>query len=241
MDYASLSAERLAQLCAEGGPREPWEEFVRRFNPLIARVALRTARRWTDPSRQMLEDLVQETYLKLCEDNCRLLRHFEVRQPDAIYGYLKIVTANIVHDHFKGANAIKRGSGIAAESSRSGEDLMEHIPEKDPAAAGMDRTVLMQQIDQHLAGIVPAEELPRSRLIFWLYFRSGLSASAIAACSGVSLSTKGVESAILRMTRGLRFALAEPVKVPAVQTGIADRNKREIPIDRRSNIKENPL
>jgi RNA polymerase sigma-70 factor (ECF subfamily) len=241
MDYSSLPVEELTHLCAEGGPREAWEEFVRRFNPLIARVVLRTARRWTEPSRQLLDDLVQDTYLKLCADECRLLRSFEARQPDAIYGYLKTVAASLVHDHFKTSRAVKRGSGVVAATSQSGENIIEQVAETEPAAAQMDRAVLMQQIDQHLGRIVPAEDLPRSRLIFWLYFRSGLSASAIAASSGVSLSTKGVESAILRMTRGLRTLLSEPVRAHQQQTKTAAVNKRDLPADIRSNIKENPL
>jgi RNA polymerase sigma-70 factor (ECF subfamily) len=241
MDYSSLPAEELTHLCAEGGTREAWEEFVQRFNPLIARVVLRTARRWTEPSRQLLDDLVQDTYLKLCADKCRLLRSFEARQPDAIYGYLKTVAASVVHDHFKSARAVKRGSGVVAATSQSGENIIEQVAETEPATAEMDRAVLMQQIDQHLGRIIPAEDLPRSRLIFWLYFRSGLSASAIAASSGVSLSTKGVESAILRMTRGLRILLSEPGRAHQQQTKTAALSKRDLPIDIRSNFKENPL
>lgn len=241
MDYSSLQAEELARLCVETGTREAWEEFVQRFNPLIARVVLRTARRWTDPSRQTLDDLVQDTYLKLCDDKCRLLRSFEARQPGAMYGYLKTVAANVVHDHFKSAHAVKRGSGIAPATSQSGENVIEQVAETEPATAGMDRGVLMHQIDQHLERIVPAEDLPRSRLIFWLYFRSGLSASAIASSAGVSLSTKGVESAILRMTRDLRTVLSKPIRTQAQQTQTAGDSKRGLPTGPRFNSKEDPL
>ncbi len=217
MNFSSLPAEELARICAEGGAREAWEEFVQRFNPLIARVVIRTARRWVQPSRQLLDDLVQDTYLKLCADNCRLLRTFEARQPDAIYGYLKTVAANVVHDHFKAAHAVKRGSGTAAVQDRPEENVMEEIPDqKEPASVAMDREVLIRQIDQHLGHIVEPEELARSRLIFWLYYRSGLAASAIAKVPGVNLSTKGVESSLLRLTRSLRTALVSPGNSPKI-------------------------
>jgi RNA polymerase sigma-70 factor (ECF subfamily) len=227
MNFSSLSAEELTRICAEGGAREAWEEFVQRFNPVIAGVVVRTARRWVQPSRQLLDDLVQDTYLKLCADNCRLLRTFEARQPDAIYGYLKTVAANVVHDHFKAAHAVKRGSGNAVLQDGPEENVMEQIPDqKEPASVGMDREVLIQQIDQHLGHIVEAEELTRSRLIFWLYYRSGLTASAIARVPGVSLSTKGVESALLRMTRSLRTALAAPSNSPGVKNRDPDRGQK---------------
>jgi RNA polymerase sigma-70 factor (ECF subfamily) len=74
----------------------------------------------------------------------------------------------------------------------------------------MERTILLQEIDLHLARSISAEELPRSRLIFWLYYRSGLSASAIASLPSIGLTTKGVESALLRLTRLVRTALTDP-------------------------------
>ena len=215
MGYPSLQPEELIRICAQTGETPAWEEFIRRFNPLIARVVVRTAHRWGEFSPSVLDDLVQETYLKLCAENCRLLRTFESRQPDAIYGYLKVVTANVVHDYFKGARAAKRGSGEVAEDIEIAE--INAAGASQPSLSNqssIERTILLQEIDQHLAKSIPAEDLPRSRLIFWLYYRSGLSASAIAALPDIGLTTKGVESALLRLTRLIRTALTEPANAP---------------------------
>jgi len=78
------------------------------------RAVVRTTHAWGEFSTSLIDDLVQETYLKLCADDCRLLRNFESRQTDAIYGYLKVITTNLVHDHLKSHHAAKRGSGEAA-------------------------------------------------------------------------------------------------------------------------------
>jgi RNA polymerase sigma-70 factor (ECF subfamily) len=75
------------------------------FHWLIATVALRVARRWGESPPQLIDDLVQETYLKPCDDNFRMLRKFKSDQPDAFYGNLK--TANLVHDRFKAAHSSK--------------------------------------------------------------------------------------------------------------------------------------
>src|SRR6516165_12572140 len=111
MDYASLSPEELVLTCQQTDDVAAWQEFVGRFHRLIATVALRVARRWGEFSPQVVDDLVQEVYLKICADRFRMLRSFKSHHPDAFYGYLKVVTANLVLDHFKGAHSIKRGSG----------------------------------------------------------------------------------------------------------------------------------
>jgi hypothetical protein len=48
----------------------------------------------------------------------------------------------------------------------------------------------------------------RDQTLFWLYYRHGMSASAIASLSTIGLSVKGVESAILRLTRQVRNHIA---------------------------------
>lgn len=67
-----------------------------------------------------------------------VLRTFEFRQTDAIYGYLKTVTANIVHDHFKAAHALKRGSGSAEQGHEA--DLEQVADTKEPRVSAWSVT-----------------------------------------------------------------------------------------------------
>lgn len=200
--YSSLSPDELVKACA--GSRDPaiWQEFIRRFQPVIATAVFRTARHWGEPAPHTVDDLVQETYLKLCDNDSRLLRSFESRHDDAIFGYLKVVAANVVHDHFKSAMAEKRGAGQI--------DALTDEGATSPAAAmldssnSMERNVLLRQIDDALRQVAKGEDQDRNRLIFWLYYRDGLSANAIAALPSIDLTTKGVESILLRMTRMIK-------------------------------------
>jgi RNA polymerase sigma-70 factor (ECF subfamily) len=211
MDYGTLQPEQLICICAGTGEPTAWEEFIRRFNPLITRVVIRTARRWGETSPSVFDDLVQETYLKLCSEDCRLLRTFQSRQPEAIYGYLKVVCANLVHDHFKAAHAAKRGAGEIVEDMGVAEITAVSSGQSSSSdSASIERDILLREIDQNLTKLVPVKDLPRSRLIFWLYYRSGLSANAIASIPTIGLTTKGVESTLLRLTRLVRAALAAP-------------------------------
>jgi RNA polymerase sigma-70 factor (ECF subfamily) len=205
MDYASVSPDELVLACRQTDDVAAWGEFVRRFHRLIATVALRIARRWGEPSPQLIDDLVQETYLKLCADNFRMLRKFKSHHPDAFYGYLKVVTANLVHDHFKAAHSSKRGSGnivevAADEQVQSGTDASGATS----AVRRSERGILLREVDAALSRLAAGPHLERDRKVFWLYYRVGLTANAIADLPSIGLSTKGVESSILRLTRLVR-------------------------------------
>jgi RNA polymerase sigma-70 factor, ECF subfamily len=206
--YSSISIEELVHRCSVSPSAEAWEEFVRRFHRLIATVVLRTATRLGDASRQTVDDLIQETYLKLCADNFRILRSFEQQHPEAFTGYVKVLTANVVRDHFKSAHTRKRGSGQLAQIE---DDFVPPAAEDSLGSPkSIERAVLLQEIAHHLALSVAGPDQERNSQIFWLHYRAGLSARAIADLPGMGLTTKGVESIILRITKDLRLRIAEP-------------------------------
>src|SRR4051812_2099089 len=100
MIYSSLSCDELVRACAESGDAEAWQEFVCRFERLIGIVVWRVARRHGENSGTVVEDLVQETYAKICDDDCRLLRGFKPHHQDAFFGMLKVTAANVARDYF---------------------------------------------------------------------------------------------------------------------------------------------
>ncbi len=195
MNYSSLSSQELLKVCVTQAGAEAWEEFVRRFQPLIAGVVARTAMRWTDVSAGLVDDLVQETYLKLCTDEFRRLREFENRFEDAIYGFLKAVAYNVTMDYFKVRHATKRGSQLL---SKADFDTALQTASKENS---VEDQVLLQEIEDLVNRIT---ETDRDKLVFLLYYRQGFTAKAIAELPGIELGEKGVESCILRLTRQLR-------------------------------------
>lgn len=203
--YSSISSDQLILVCVSGAATEAWQEFVRRFHRLIATVVLRTAQRWGEVSYEVIDDLVQETYLKLCADDCRLLREFEPRYSGSFLGYLKVITANTAHDYFKAAHSGKRGAG------RPNEDLSAQLSDILPAPnapQGLERDILLREVDELLSIHACGPNVERDRTIFWLYYQQGLSARGIASLPWVALTTKGVESVILRLTRLVRSEMA---------------------------------
>ena len=196
--YSSFSAEDLIRACVGPESETAWVEFIRRFRPLIAKVALRTARRWEEPPRQLLDDLIQDTYLRLCADNCQLLERFRERHANAIFGFLKVVAASVVHDHYKAERALRRDINQT--------DVLSDGPGMDPPASGegsfdaVEKRVRLREIDEALVKLFQGKHLARNRAIFWLHYRDGMTASAIASISWIGLDTKGVESTLRRMT-----------------------------------------
>jgi RNA polymerase sigma-70 factor, ECF subfamily len=206
-NYSLLSIEELVRRCSASRSADAWEEFIRRFHRLIATVVLRTASRLGDSSRQTVDDLIQETYLKLCADDFRILRNFQEQRPDAFIGYVKVVAANVVRDHFKSSYSLKRGAGHVEQFS------VDYVPLALDGTTGsqqfIERAVLIEEISRLLDLCIPGPDQERNVQIFWLHYRAGLSARAIADLPGMMLTTKGVESIILRITRELRVRMAE--------------------------------
>src|SRR5690348_59315 len=84
VNYEGLTAVELARACADQNDAAAWREFIHRYQRLIAIVVYRVARRWGANAPSAVDDLVQETYIKLCADRGRILREFEASHPDAI-------------------------------------------------------------------------------------------------------------------------------------------------------------
>ena len=208
MNYSDLSPPELFSTCARGGDAGSWQEFIRRFNPLIARSVLRIAMRYGGSDKSVIDDLIQETYLKICANECKLLRTFTPQSPESAFGFLKVVAASVAQDFFKSRLAEKR----APEATASSVDAISVSSREYPQGAlnHAERAVLVDQIDRKLRAIVPAREVQRARTVFWLYYRSGLTANAIASIPAMDLTTKGVESLLFRLTRLVRDNLSNP-------------------------------
>jgi RNA polymerase sigma-70 factor (ECF subfamily) len=200
-DLEGLDITRLLSLCLESqGDESLWTEFVRRSRPLITASVLKSIRRWTRPNTTLVEDLVQDTYLKLCHGNFKALRKFQFENEDSVYGFLKVVASNVVSDHCRSRHSQKRGCGREALAL----DHAEVVATDRNRPQDIEQRVLLAQIDRSLNGCSPSRTLVRDRRIFWLHYRVGLTAKNISSLPSVGLTMKGVESALGRLTRLLR-------------------------------------
>jgi RNA polymerase sigma-70 factor (ECF subfamily) len=207
VSFAQLSPEAIIEMCVNGDVAA-WEEFMSRYHRLIAGVVFRTTQKWGEASSLTMDDLIQDTYLKLCADDYRLLRAYDPKHPDAIYGYLKVITANGVHDRFKALHSEKRGGDQIVENLTTLENRS-GAGEVFGSQDAMEREILLREIGAHLKASLSGDTADRDRTIFWLYYRQGLTTKAIASLPAIGLTIKGVESTLMRMTKMVRRRMVE--------------------------------
>jgi RNA polymerase sigma-70 factor (ECF subfamily) len=203
--YSSMPTRDLLRACAEAGDETAWIEFVARFRRPISLSVLRiAAQRGKNPS-QLIDDLVQETYVKLCADRCRRLSEFAEKSPEAVQAYICTIAINVARDHFKALQSQKRGDGETDQLPEEGEPRAEVGNLAGPNAT--ERGVLLQEINKCLEATVGGPDRARDCLIFRLYYHQGFSAKAISSLPTIGLTAKGVETVILRLTKSVRERL----------------------------------
>src|SRR5690349_12334255 len=159
MQKEEIPIRELLHLCLGSDDQERWQQFVRRTQPLIANVIINTLRRWREPSPSLVDDLIQETYLKLFANDRKALRGIRNEYENTILGYLKVVASNVTRDHFR-------------QPANKTVEVELADPVLPPSPDGFDRIQFMRlkdQIDARLEKL-PAETCARDRMIFWLYY-----------------------------------------------------------------------
>jgi RNA polymerase sigma-70 factor, ECF subfamily len=205
--YANKTNGELLEDCLQNNSHEPWSEFVRRFQPLISGVVASVAYRCgAEVSASLIDDLSQDTYLKLCAEDCKLLRKFKMRHENALFGFLKAVAASVAHDHFRGTSALKRGGHWDVSDHDEAEEL--------PASAlrqlsTAEENLLLHDIETVLDKITAGPTGERDRTVFWLYYHQGLTADAIASIPAIKLTAKGVASLLSRLISLLKRELVK--------------------------------
>lgn len=193
MIYRSLSCDELLRACVDSGNAEAWEEFVRRFEPLIRGAIWCVARKYRDNNSATVAELVQDTFCKFCANDCRVLRKFKPTHEYACRAWVKVVAGNVARDHYRPTAPPVIDEDIS--------ELEDFLADPRPAHADyIERRLLMDKIDCFLRAHFSA----RDREIFWLYYGVGLTAAEIARISRFKLSEKGVESVLYRMASELR-------------------------------------
>jgi RNA polymerase sigma-70 factor (ECF subfamily) len=201
-----ILANRLARTCAYSTRAPEWDDFVALVSPVISLAAWRVARVWGEASTAPINEIVQDVFLKLVEDDRRILRDFEDRGSDSFLKLLRVITASVATDYFRRAHAEKRG-GSATTIALDVPGVADAVHDTK-ATAAVEWPALIAQLD-NLLRLLPGEVTERDRNLFWLYYRQGLTADAISRIPAMGLSAKGVESALLRLARLLRETIRD--------------------------------
>jgi RNA polymerase sigma-70 factor (ECF subfamily) len=215
MDPRKLSVKELVSYCLDSQDEAAWTEFVRRFQPLIAGVVVKCVLRRASRKPAPIDDLVQDTFVKLCDNNYKALRNFSFKDDHGFFGFLKVVASHVVEDYFRAQNSQKHGSGQEEEDI---DDSRMPPPSSPHATQLAENAILMGQIERCLANLASQPNFARDRAIFWLYYRQGLTAKAISELPDIRLGTKGVESTLLRLTHYVKACFTDPPPPPRKRT-----------------------
>jgi len=200
MPEEEIPIRELLNSCLSSEDEGLWHKFVRRTQPLIAGVIINTLRRWREPSPSLVDDLVQETFLKLFANDRKALRGIRNEYENTIFGYLKVAASNVTHDHFR-----------HPENKAQEIELTE--ASAPPVPDGFDRIEFMRlkdQIQARLESLSSSKTCLRDQAIFWLYYEQGYTAREISLLPHVALTVKGVESTLQRLTRFVKEERLEP-------------------------------
>jgi len=201
VDWAQLSPDQLLQACALPGSTLAWEEFMRRYHPVLTAAAVRVANRWGERSPGETDDIVQEIYLRLCADRGRILTSFQESRPEAVYGYLKVVATNLARDCYRKRSAAKRSAGLTAS--------LDDVADVPAPGNDIERAFTLAEVDELLIRNTQTDTGTRDRTIFRLYYRQGMTAQAIANMPGSGLTAKGVEGVLHRVTTAIRRSIGK--------------------------------
>ncbi|HWZ43952.1 MAG TPA: sigma-70 family RNA polymerase sigma factor [Candidatus Saccharimonadales bacterium] len=190
MDNPDFSDRELLERClVQRRDEAAWSEFVRRFRPIIAGVIFNSLSRWRKPTRDLIDDLVHDTVMKVIARDCKALREFEFRHDNALRGFLKVVASHVVEDHRR-------------RSREQEEEPLEAVPDlqqDEDFGKESEKRLLLKQMDAFLETRVPE----RDRAVFWLFRCQGLTAKQISEQQEIGLKLKEVEYVIWRLTRML--------------------------------------
>jgi RNA polymerase sigma-70 factor, ECF subfamily len=212
---SDLSSSDLLELCLDGTEESAWNEFIRRYHSVIAANVIRVARQYKFDSMASVEDLIQEVYLRLCDRDCKILREFRCERPEALYSFLKVVTANLARDRCQAMLSARRGSGKVVPLSAGGSAL----PEPAAFTNRIEYEIFLRTVKDALSSVAAERSTARDRSIFWLYYRQGLTATEIAAIPAFGLTAKGVESLLKRLVRDVRSALLPEARLKKESRG----------------------
>jgi len=197
MPKVEIPIRDVLHLCLSSDGQEHWREFVHRTQPLIASVIINTVRRWKEPAPSLVDDLIQETYVKLFANDRKALRSIKNEFENTIFGYLKVVASNVARDHFRQpankADEVELDDAILPPGP-DGQQRLEFAHKKE-------------QVRDILETLASSDTHARDMAIFWFFYEQGYTAKEISMLPNIELTVKGVEAVLFRLTRYVREKL----------------------------------
>lgn len=205
----------LVRRCAHDPHNETlWHEFKRRYEGAIRHSVVRTLQRHNQyragESSTVVDDIVQDIYLRLLQHNCRAFKVFKGTTEVSWFWYLRVIATHITLNHLRNKNAAKRPRIERSLDASSDFDRERKLHQGrnhgDPLLTTDEEIRMMElydQINYCLDLALRGPNKARDKLLFQLHFFDGLSAEEIATNRGIGMKAHAVEVAISRIRQRL--------------------------------------
>ena len=196
----------LFRLCANNPDNDGyWQEFVRRFNPLLARsiaVAWRRNGQGDWPPADVAADLLQDSYTAIVKNDFRLLHNFRGTTNAEAEAYLAQTAINQTITYLRNRKALRRAANEVS--------LQELLDEQggatlaDAAATHSVPNLTLHELIQTLEHCFDGPNKKRDILIFLLYAHDGYSVAEIARMEICELKETSIANLLGQMKMRLR-------------------------------------
>ncbi len=204
MDCTSLTIRELLNLCLDSDDPDAWCEFLQRVQKPVAATIIRTlGSKLAEPSR--VDDLVQNTWVKLFENDRRALRGIESTHENAIFAFAKKTAYRVTLDYLRDVNRVRL-------LSIDDDGFIE------PPNSGWMRVLgdlRREDVDRCLKTLSGERHFERDYAIFWLHYEQGYTLKEVARFKWIGLSEKGVEGVVYRLVHYIKKELGNGTAEPS--------------------------
>jgi RNA polymerase sigma factor (sigma-70 family) len=220
LDLKQLTNTELIRMCAEN-PRNRalWAEFYHRFHDRIWGMVYRECQNKgllanSKNAQQLLEDLVQDVYMKIVEKDCSALKNYVGASDNSIFAYLGIISINVVRNYVTSQRA-KRRPNIEKSINDDFSAIKDSYWMLDPNANLNDAEErlalesLLKEIEEVLDDCAKGKDQDRNKEIFKLCVYKGYSAEEVTSKFEFGLSSKRIGNLISELKKCVRKKLLD--------------------------------
>src|SRR5262249_4154357 len=203
------TAADLVRECGEKlTDRELWRQFQERFQGLIFTYVMRSIRlhQIQEDVADVVSDLTQEVYLRLVQNDGRVLRSFKGETEFSVRAFLARVSSTVVQDHQRRAARDKRSADVIPIDYAKAVELSHKKSAEAPEFDSSQLSSILSWIDVErvVEGDPDQKNARRNALIFKLHYINGFESGEIAGFPGFELTPSGVQAILARLRKRIQ-------------------------------------
>lgn len=198
MSIPDIPEKELLGRCIRGD-KQAWDLFVLRYSRLIRHALYHTLAPHNPPVRhETIDDLHQDVFVSLMEDNYKRLRQFKGKNGCSLANWIRIIAVHKAVDHLR-----KERPTLSIEGDLSTDEQPFEYPDGKPRP---DEEMIKSEYIEIIAEVIKTLP-PRKQFFIELYYHRELSVEEISEIMG--LKPNAVHQLHHRIKERIRKILAK--------------------------------